>query len=274
MDLLRILPAAVERIPAGLTQNGQGVITVLAKPNTLALRGRQLSTIEPFDFALHNFGSSFWRDEANTIRKLHRCPNRKAIKCPSRGGQNGSSKETYAKQRAKFRHFPIPFTETNALGFAKVATDPRSSPGQRSKAAEACRMKIHKGRCNCGAVKFEVNQQLKAPDACHCASCRRWSGHYFVSTDLPRGAVSISGIEAVTWYSSPERPEVRRGFCSVCGCNLFWEPIHHDWIGVAMGAFENPTSTEIGLHIYVADKGDYYEVDGNARQYLKTPREG
>jgi hypothetical protein len=34
----------------------------------------------------------------------------------------------------------------------------------------------------------------------------------------------------------------------------------HDWIGVSMGAFEAPTDTEIALHIFVAEKGDYYEI--------------
>lgn len=55
--------------------------------------------------------------------------------------------------------------------------------------------------------------------------------------------------------------KVRRGFCSFCGSNLFFDPIHRDWIGIAMGAFERPTNTKLALHIFVADKGDYYEID-------------
>jgi len=27
-----------------------------------------------------------------------------------------------------------------------------------------------------------------------------------------------------------------------------------------MGAFDTPTNTRISLHIFVADKGDYYEI--------------
>lgn len=130
---------------------------------------------------------------------------------------------------------------------------------------------MHKGRCNCGAVNFSVSCKLKAPDACHCTRCRRQSGHYFVSTDLPRTAVSIVGGESLSWYQSSEK--VRRGFCSVCGSNLFWDPIGHDWIGVAMGAFEAPTDTELGLHIYTENKGDYYEIGDGAPQYPRTPRD-
>jgi len=53
---------------------------------------------------------------------------------------------------------------------------------------------------------------------------------------------------------------VRRGFCSVCGSSLFWDPIRKDVIGVAMGAFDTPTLTHLAIHIFVSEKGDYYEI--------------
>ena len=117
---------------------------------------------------------------------------------------------------------------------------------------------MHKGFCLCGAVRFEVEGTLPPPDACHCSQCRKQSGHYFVSTDVPGSAVTIHGAENVTWYRSSEK--VRRGFCSTCGSSLFFDPIHRDWIGIAMGAFEKPTGTKMHIHIHVADKGDYYDI--------------
>ena len=63
------------------------------------------------------------------------------------------------------------------------------------------------------------------------------------------------------WYESSEK--VRRGFCGTCGASLFFDPLDrkkHDWIGVSMGAFDTPTDTHLAIHIFVADKGDYYEI--------------
>lgn len=117
---------------------------------------------------------------------------------------------------------------------------------------------MHTGSCLCGAVRFEVSCDLPAPDGCHCSACRKWSGHYFVSTDVPRAAVKIEGEDKLTWYRSSEK--ARRGFCSVCGSSLFWDPLHRDWTGIAMGAFERPTNTKMAVHIFVADKGDYYDI--------------
>lgn len=121
-----------------------------------------------------------------------------------------------------------------------------------------------KGSCLCGAVAFEVAGALPAPDACHCTMCRRQSGHYWASSDVPRERVAISGEDKVTWYRSSAK--VRRGFCSVCGSVLFFDPPHKDWIAIAMGAFDPPTGTHLEKHIFVADKGDYYDIaDGLAQ---------
>ena len=117
---------------------------------------------------------------------------------------------------------------------------------------------MHKGSCLCGAVSFEVAGDLPPPDACHCLQCRKHSGHYWASTDVARSAVTLHGAENLTWFRSSEK--VRRGFCSTCGSSLFWDPIFRDFIGIAMGAFEQPTGTRLGIHIFVADKGDYYEI--------------
>lgn len=115
-----------------------------------------------------------------------------------------------------------------------------------------------KGSCLCGAVSFEVDGPLRPPDACHCTQCRRQSGHFWASTDVPREALAIHGADRLTWFASSEK--VRRGFCSTCGAALFWDPIHKDIMGVAMGAFDDPTGTRLAMHIFVAEKGDYYDI--------------
>jgi hypothetical protein len=115
----------------------------------------------------------------------------------------------------------------------------------------------HSGSCLCGAVRFEIQAELKAPDACHCTQCRKFSGHYFASTDFPRSALTVQGTENVTWYSTEN---VRRGFCRTCGSSLFWDPIGQDWTSVAMGALDTPTGTKLRVHIFVANQGDYYEI--------------
>lgn len=123
---------------------------------------------------------------------------------------------------------------------------------------------MHKGSCLCGAVRIEVTGELPPPDACHCSQCRKQSGHFWASTDVPRSALSIEGENKIAWFQSSEK--VRRGFCAACGSTLFWDPIGRDKIAIGMGAFDKPTGAKLAHHIFVADKGDYYEIADNLPQ--------
>lgn len=116
----------------------------------------------------------------------------------------------------------------------------------------------HSGSCLCGAVRFTVKGPLGPPDACHCAQCRKQSGHFWASTDVPRANLTIEGEDALRWYHSSEK--VRRGFCGTCGSFLFWDPPARQRTAVAMGAFDKPTDVALAHHIFVADKGDYYDI--------------
>jgi hypothetical protein len=127
----------------------------------------------------------------------------------------------------------------------------------------------HKGSCLCRAVTFDVEGELSAPDGCHCNACRKSSGHFFVSADVPRASVTIRGDQDITWFQSSER--VRRGFCSTCGSSLFWDPVDRDWLGIAMGAFDGPTNTHLHVHVYTAEKGDYYDMADGVPEFETVP---
>ena len=119
---------------------------------------------------------------------------------------------------------------------------------------------IHRGSCLCGSVKFEVAGELGPSDACHCVQCRKQSGHYFASANVKRAALRVTGEGQVRWYQSSAK--VRRGFCSVCGSTLFWDPLSdkYDWTSIAMGALDTPTGVMLQHHIFAAEKGDYYAI--------------
>lgn len=126
---------------------------------------------------------------------------------------------------------------------------------------------MHTGSCLCGAVSFETTDPLTSATACHCSQCRKQSGHFWASADVAKSSLTLRGEEHLTWYQSSEK--VRRGFCSKCGSSLFWDPIFKDTIAVAAGAIDNPTGTTLALHIFTADKGDYYEIGDGLPQNLR-----
>jgi hypothetical protein len=78
------------------------------------------------------------------------------------------------------------------------------------------------------------------------------------------------GEDKLTWFQSSAK--ARRGFCSLCGSSLFWDPLFRDWIGIAMGAFDRATDTKLHVHIFVAEKGDYYEIADGVEQFQQVPQ--
>ena len=131
---------------------------------------------------------------------------------------------------------------------------------------------MHKAQCICGNIKVTVNSELPEMHACHCSLCRKSSGHYGVGVDVDRAKVEISGKENITWYQTSDW--ARRGFCKTCGTPLFFDPLDKEkikWIGITMGCFENPTGTKLVEHIFVKDKGDYYELNDGLPQFETIP---
>jgi hypothetical protein len=115
------------------------------------------------------------------------------------------------------------------------------------------------GRCNCGAVTFTATGPFRPPRACHCKSCRRQSGHYLAATQIDRAGLTVKGEEMLNWFSTTEH--ARRGFCRVCGVHLFWErPEDTKKVSIFMGCLDEPTGLHLVDHIFVAEKGDYYEI--------------
>ncbi len=122
----------------------------------------------------------------------------------------------------------------------------------------------HEGGCLCGAVRYRVEGELGAVGLCHCGQCRRWTGHFLASTSARRQDVTIEG--ELRWYEST--PGVaRRGFCPACGSSLFWEAIGGPDLEILAGTLDKPTGLRTGHHIFVADKGDYYDIADGLPQY-------
>ncbi|MEM6386243.1 MAG: GFA family protein [Pseudomonadota bacterium] len=120
---------------------------------------------------------------------------------------------------------------------------------------------VVEGSCLCGAVTYRVTGPLRPVIACHCQQCRKTSGHHVAATSALRTDLTTSG--QITWYRSSET--ARRGFCGVCGSNLFWDGPGAD-ISIFAGTLEEPTGLKLAGHIFCADKGDYYEIaDGLPR---------
>ncbi|CUH50483.1 GFA family protein [Ruegeria atlantica] len=123
---------------------------------------------------------------------------------------------------------------------------------------------MQNGSCLCGAVAFTIDGELSQPSACHCGQCRKQSGHVWSSTWTHQDHLSFTASDTLTWFRASDT--ARRGFCRSCGSFLFWQHNDEDTISISMGALSEPTGLTLSKHIFVADKGDYYDITDDLPQ--------
>jgi hypothetical protein len=128
------------------------------------------------------------------------------------------------------------------------------------------------GGCLCGAVRYRVDGPLDPVVACHCTQCRRSTGHHAAATGARREDIAIEG--EVAWYESTPGV-IRRGFCPVCGSNLFWDRLSSPKLDIWAGTIDGATGLRLVGHIFMADKGDYYAIaDGLPQAAARDPWPG
>jgi len=115
-----------------------------------------------------------------------------------------------------------------------------------------------RGRCQCGAVEYEVRGALRPVVYCHCRMCRRSSGHFVAATACAREHLTLRVDRGLRWYASSDW--ARRGFCAHCGSNLFWEPLGGSYVSIMAGTLDGASGLKAEGHIFVADAGDYYAI--------------
>lgn len=115
-----------------------------------------------------------------------------------------------------------------------------------------------RGGCYCGEVRYRARNVRRDVTECHCTQCRKQAGHRYASTSTKTSDIEIDGVANITWYSASALAE--RGFCSSCGSHLFWRGSQEDYTSILAASLDAPSGLRLAKHIFVADKGDYYEI--------------
>jgi len=116
----------------------------------------------------------------------------------------------------------------------------------------------------CGAVRYRVAGALRDVVGCHCSQCRRMTGHFMAATAARLADFTMLSDAQLRWYEASA--EARRGFCVTCGSTLFWAGNGKDYISIAAGSLDDASGLKFACHIFVADKGAYYQIEPGAPQ--------
>lgn len=126
------------------------------------------------------------------------------------------------------------------------------------------------GRCQCGAISYEVTGAPVHSAACWCDDCRASAGATpVVWTLFPDAALTITGTP-VTYESSPG---ATRHFCGTCGTGLFFrnQAIFPNQTDIQAGTFADRDAFPPQAHIQVADAPGWMKTHGDLPRFERFP---
>ena len=121
------------------------------------------------------------------------------------------------------------------------------------------------GRCECGAVAYEVEDAFRYAANCHCSRCRAATGSAFKPfAGIEREKLRVvRGDDRLLVYGEPQLNDTR---CAVCGSLLFSVVRDGDYVHVAMGSLRDEPEIRPGEHIYVGSKAPWVEITDDLPQ--------
>jgi len=130
------------------------------------------------------------------------------------------------------------------------------------------------GKCLCGGVRFEIDEDLGPIIYCHCSMCRRATGSAFASNATVRSASfrTTSGEELIREYQSS--PDGIRGFCSRCGSSIYGRsPSMPSLRRIRLGTLDSDPGNRSVANIWMGSKSPWFEVTDHLERFEEEPPE-
>jgi hypothetical protein len=108
------------------------------------------------------------------------------------------------------------------------------------------------GRCNCGAVRFEVRAPFTSAIYCNCHRCQRRTGAArSASARIGTGDVEVlTGRDLIrSWQPADGMP---KAYCGECGSHLFAGSLDSDFVSIRLGALDGDPGIRPEAHIWVS----------------------
>jgi hypothetical protein len=122
------------------------------------------------------------------------------------------------------------------------------------------------GRCQCGAVRYQVADEFIYALNCHCSQCRAATGSAFKAfAGIEREQLTITeGQDNLLVYGTDELNDTR---CSTCGSFLFSVVRDGRYVHVAMGSLVDAPAIRPTKHIFVGSKAPWFEITDDLPQF-------
>ena len=134
-----------------------------------------------------------------------------------------------------------------------------------------------KGKCFCGAVKYELTSQPQDAYYCHCRDCQYLSGSPFhVLGIVERGSVNlISGELSEYKHLAQDGSGMTREFCKICGTPVFVTSTRFEEIQMfTVNTLDEPENVKPSFEIWTTSKVSWANIQSGINSFPRGALDG
>jgi hypothetical protein len=126
-------------------------------------------------------------------------------------------------------------------------------------------IRVLAGACECGAVRYRVEDAFLYAANCHCSNCRAATGSAFKAfAGIERDKLELTdGLDSLLVFGEDYLNNTR---CGVCGSLLFSVVRDGAYVHVALGSLVDAPSIRPTEHIFVGSKAPWFEITDDLPQ--------
>ena len=122
------------------------------------------------------------------------------------------------------------------------------------------------GKCECGAVRYQVADAFRYAANCHCSRCRAATGSAFKPfAGIERGKLEVTEGQDMLLVVGEQNSNDTR--CGTCGSLLFSVVRDGAYVHVAMGSLVDAPAIRPTSHIYVGSKAPWFQITDELPQH-------
>jgi hypothetical protein len=124
------------------------------------------------------------------------------------------------------------------------------------------------GKCECGAVRYRVQDEFRYAENCHCSNCRASTGSAFKPfAGIERDRLEITdGADTLLVWGEENANHTR---CGICGSLLYSVVRGGAYVHVALGSLVDEPAIRPAGHIFVGSKAPWFEITDDLPQSLE-----
>lgn len=134
-------------------------------------------------------------------------------------------------------------------------------------------LRVHKGGCLCGAVRYEAEGQPLVVAHCHCRDCQRGSGSgHSTGAMFPAGQLRLTGHVAEYKLTSNNGNEVTRVFCPTCGSPILGRNTAiTGFLTITLGTLDDSSEFEPKVAVFARNRMPWDAMDERLSTFETQP---